>query len=324
MHRPPVWFWLFFVCTVSACATTQKPQPKVDIIEQLKADAAAVTPLLHTPLARSFAAQAGSLPHPGVHVVWKDKLRTRAFTNADYEKLSMAQREGLERAELDEEYFYTTRYGSPLSYTLPLDVLAAAGLADVRGVKLLDYGYGYVSHLKMLSALGADAAGIDVDAVLPLLYGADTSVHLYDGRFPEDAAVTAALGDGYDLFLSKNVLKMGYVHPPKPTPVERTLNLKVTDDEYVQAVAKLLKPRGWALVYNIYPAQKPEYIPWAEGKTPFAREVWERAGFEVLDFDRDDTPHLKEVARSLGCDKGEDAIDLEHDLFATYTLVRKR
>jgi hypothetical protein len=36
------------------------------------------------------------------------------------------------------------------------------------------------------------------------------------------------------------------------------------------------------------------------------------------------TRHLSEVARALGWDKGEDAIDLEHDLFATYTLVRKR
>jgi hypothetical protein len=255
-----------------------------------------------------------TLTPPGKHVVWRDK--TRAFSEQAYAALSAEERKGLERQELDEEYFFTTKYGSALSYVLALEKLP---LDTVQGLKVLDYGYGYITHLRLLQALGADARGVDADPLLPVLYAGE---NVYGGRFPDDAELVRAIGQGYGLFLSKNTLKMGFVHPSQPH--ERTLKLKASDDEYLAAVAALLEPKGWALVYNIYPAQKPDYIPWAEGKTPFAREAWERAGFDVLEFDRDDTARCREVARALGWDKGEDAMDLEHDLFATYTLARKR
>jgi hypothetical protein len=50
----------------------------------------------------------------------------------------------------------------------------------------------------------------------------------------------------------------------------------------------------------------------------------EDAGFMVLAFEKDDTPAARAMARSLGWDKGEDAMDVENDLFAQFTLCRKR
>jgi hypothetical protein len=303
----------------AACAARQQQPASTDSLEGLRRDSEAIKPLLRTDVSRAFAAATSTLTHPGRHVVWRDKAHTRAVSDADYPSLDDAARAGLERQELDEEYYFTTKYGSPLSYVLPLELLKDV---DARGLKLVDYGYGYVTHLKMLASLGADAHGVDADPLLPVLYAQEKDVTLHGGRFPEDVALTKTIGTGYGLFLSKNTLKMGFVHPSQPH--DRTLKLKVSDDEYLHAVAELLAPHGLALVYNLYPAQKPDYIPWAEGKTPFTREAWERAGFEVLDFDRDDTPRAREIAKALGWDKGEDATDLDRDLFATYTLARKR
>jgi hypothetical protein len=56
---------------------------------------------------------------------------------------------------------------------------------------------------------------------------------------------------------------------------------------------------------------------------PFDRATLERAGFEVLGFDVDDSVEARAVAKLLEWDQGEGAMKLE-DLFARYTLLRRR
>jgi hypothetical protein len=195
-----------------------------------------------------------------------------------------------------------------------------------------------VGQLKLLALLGAHAAGIEVDPMLPLLYAAENGpvqardrtqghLQLFHGRFPPDAALVTELGTGYDLFLSKNTLKRGYVHPEKPVPERQRIDLGVSDAEYVRAVHRLLKPGGFFLIYNLSPAPAPPdkpYIPWADGRSPFAETALRATGFEVIAFDRDDSPQARAMAHALGWDAGEQPMDLEKDLFATYTLARKR
>ena len=41
-------------------------------------------------------------------------------------------------------------------------------------------------------------------------------------------------------------------------------------------------------------------------------------------FDRDDSPAARRMAHALGWDAGDHPMDLEHDLFATYTLLRRK
>ncbi len=146
------------------------------------------------------------------------------------------------------------------------------------------------------------------------------------GSFPADAGVRDAVGGGYDLFLSKNVLKRGYIHPERPAEEKHIIKLGVDDETFVRTIYGMLVPGGRALIYNLAPAQAPPdkpYITWADGRCPFARELWEKAGFKVIEFDRDDTPAARAMGHTLGWDEGEDKMDLERDLFGTYTLVEK-
>jgi hypothetical protein len=70
------------------------------------------------------------------------------------------------------------------------------------------------------------------------------------------------------------------------------------------------------------PPGKP-YVPWADGRSPFAREMFEKVGFRVVAFEVDDTAAARAMARALGWDRGAEAMDLAHDLFGQYTLVQR-
>jgi hypothetical protein len=131
------------------------------------------------------------------------------------------------------------------------------------------------------------------------------------------------VGGGYDVFVSKNTLKRGYIHPEQQVDPRMLVHLRVDDETYVRAVFDLLKPGGFALIYNLSPAPAKEgepYKPWADGRSPFTRELYERVGFAVVAFDLDDSAAAREMGKALGWAEG---MDLEKDLFGTYTLLRK-
>jgi hypothetical protein len=276
----------------------------------IRAEAAALRPLVDSDVARRFVDAAAQLPPVAKRTV----------------------RVGGKRRVIDEEYFYTTRYGSPLAYARPLDLLARAGFDEVAGRTVVDFGYGGIGQLMMLASLGATAVGVDVDPLLRAMYaerdgrfGAGT-LRTVDGRWPADPIVRATVGGGYDLFLSKNVLKRGYIHPEQPVPERQTIRLGVDDEAFLRAVFEALKPGGRMLIYNLAPAPAPPgkpYIPWADARSPFPRELYERVGFRVDAFDVDDTAAARVMARALGWDRGPEAMNLERDLFALYTLVER-
>ena len=208
-------------------------------------------------------------------------------------------------------------------------------------MKIFDFGYGTVGHLRLLAGLGADVTGLDVNPLLRALYGApedqgpvksrrgrDGRLRLIDGRFPADKSVASNVGTNYDLIVSKNTLKRGYVHPERPVEPRQLLGLGVDDAQFVKALHDALKPGGRVMIYNICPAPSPPgqpYKNWADGRCPFAREVWESAGFRILAFDRDDSEAIRRVAHAaLGWDQGESSIDLKSDLFAQYSLMERR
>ena len=127
----------------------------------------------------------------------------------------------------------------------------------------------------------------------------------------------------FHLFVSKNTLKRGYIHPARPVDPGRLVHLGVSDEVFVTSVYRLLKPGGLFLIYNLHPAQAADdqpYLPWADGRSPFARDLCERLGFEVLTFDKDDSQAARHMGRLLGW---QDQMDLQHDLFATYTLLQR-
>src|SRR5262249_50579729 len=155
----------------------------------------------------------------------------------------------------DEQLYYTTKYGTPLAYARPFDLIAAAGLTDVAGKKILDYGYGTVGHLRLLASLGADVTGVDVDPFLAELYadpadqgivkgrsGRDGRITLVHGRWPNEADAYKKVGDGYDLIISKNTLKNGYLHPAQKVDKRMLIDLGCPDLRFVMALYSALKP----------------------------------------------------------------------------------
>ena len=140
----------------------------------------------------------------------------------------------------------------------------------------------------------------------------------------------ANVGSGYRLVISKNVLKKGYIHPDRPVENKKVLiDLGAPDDVVLKSFYDALEPGGFFLVYNICPALTPSdkpFVPWSDGRSPFTKEQIEKAGFEVVEFDRDDTDAVRKMGKLLGWDQpedGEPGMDLERDLSVLYTLMRK-
>jgi SAM-dependent methyltransferase len=291
------------------------------------------------PLVLSFLDAASELPSIAPRTLFHDSTRTRYFTAAEAAALPDSTRAKLVKRTLDESFYYNTRYGTPLAYSRPLEILYEAGLKDLDGKRVLDFGYGTIGHLRLLATLGASMTGVEVDPLLDKLYrergdtgtirgrsGRVGSIQLVNGHFPSDPAVRSAVGDGYDLFVSKNTLKNGYVHPAFPVDPRRLVHLEVDDSTFVREVFRILRPGGLAMIYNLCPAQNPPdkpYIPWADGRCPFPESMWRAAGFRVLAFDRDDNAAARRMGHALEWDRGESPMNLENDLFGAYTLVEK-
>lgn len=244
-------------------------------------------------------------------------------------QIRMGDRERL----VDESLYYQGRYGSPLSYSRAFDLAESAGLKLSQDSKVFDFGYGTIGQLKMLAAMGIDVVAADVDPILPLLYQTNQqppgqgSILLLDGQFPTDEKLTEQAGDQFDLFISKNTLKKGYIHPTREVTNPRQLiNLGVDDARFLSEIHRILKPNGYLVIYNLCPAKaKPDepYIPWADGECPFTREQLETAGFEILSLDQIDDPGARQMGKILGWD-ANGGMNLNDDLFAWYTIARKK
>jgi hypothetical protein len=317
----------------------QEAAPALTGTAKFRADAEALRTLVPSPLAQEFLGAASSLPDVAPRTLYFDPVIRRWYQKADTNSLDEQTRATLRERAVD---FYETKYGTPLAYARPIEILATAKLdPPVRTfdhARILDFGYGTIGHLKMLSALGASATGVDVDPMLPVLYSepGDLSlpegvpgahpgtVTLVDGQFPTGPGVYEKIGTGYDLFISKNTLKNGYIHPAQPVDPRMLVHLGIPDEGFVHSLYATLKPGGVAIIYNLCPAPAPEgkpYIPWADGRCPFPREMWEKAGFRVIAFDVNDDAPARTMARALGWDKS--GMNVDADLFAWYSVFQK-
>jgi hypothetical protein len=320
-------------------ATSPPAPPKESAVAVLQRDAKALLPLVRSDLARAFLDAASALPAVAPRRVYHDAEKTRYWSEADARRLPEAERKALTERTIDEEFYYNTNYGTPLAYARPLDILNL-GEGFLAGKRILDFGFGGVGQLRIFASLGADVTGVEVDPLTRALYSApgdqgaieginghDGRLSLVFGRFPADPGVQNAVGTAFDLFLSKNVLKRGYIHPEQPVKERHQIKLGVDDQTFVQTVHSMLNHGGRFFIYNITPAPnapgKP-YVSWADGRCPFPKKMLEDAGFHVVAYNKDDTPAVRAMARALGWDKGEDAMDVDNDLFAQFTLCQKR
>src|SRR5262245_10382676 len=304
-------------------------------VAEMQGEAKALSTLYRTPLVRDFLAAVPKLPSIQPRTVYRDSARTRAWSAREAAQLPDTLRAKLVPRTLDEKFYYDTRYGSPLAYARALEVLGGNGVKSVKGLRVADFGCGMLGQLRLLAENGAHAIGVDVDPLLPALYSepgdqgavGPGSVALATGQWPATEEMKRAVGEGLDLFISKNTLKNGYLHPAEKVDPRMLVHLGVSDSEFVMALAHSVKKGGRVLIYNLCPAPaapgKP-YIPWADGRCPFPRELWTAAGFKVVEFDRDDSEAARAMGHALGWDQGEGGMKLDTDLFATWSLFQRK
>jgi len=321
--------------------------PTPSIVELIRAEAGRLMPTVRCAESQRFLIGTSYLIFPGERTLHRHKETRAWITHAEFDALPEDQRGAYETRTVSESEYYLTKYGSPLAYTRPVDLLCEAlggGYASMRGKKFLDFGYGGVGHLRLIASLGCDVVGVEVDPYLKALYsdpmdsGAVEGVPIMDdgcppgtlklvhGRWPADEPVVSGVGGAFDVVMSKNTLKNGYLNPERPVDKRMLIDLGVAQEEFLAKVAEALKPGGLFLIYNICPGQSadPEkWIPWADGRSPFSREMFEAAGFEIITFDRIDDDAARAMGVALEWNKGARPMDLENDLFAMYTLVRK-
>ncbi len=323
------------IAWILACFGT--PQDAVVANATLKQEAAALADQATRELGRELLSAVAHLPAPEARTLFRDPSTNRWLSAAAARALDEAARAPLVETAWPSERFYTTKYGSPLAYLRAIEHVAeAGGWKSFSGRRVLDFGYGTIGHLRLMAANGADVVGVDVDSFLLALYAEESdqgrmevgekrgSVQLVEGRWPTSEDVRTAVGGGFDLFLSKNTLKRGYLHPEREADPSRLIQLGVSDAVFLERVFAILNPGGLMVMYNLCPKQSPPnepYIPWADGRCPFERELMEKTGFEILVFDRDDGPAARRQGRTLGWETAEQP--LEEHLFAEVTVLRK-
>ncbi|MFG0304908.1 MAG: class I SAM-dependent methyltransferase [Phycisphaerales bacterium JB040] len=320
-----------------ACSQAASAQEGPDYARE----AEALAELAETEAARAWLGEAAHLPEVPqrtVHISFRPK---RAYTAAQYEALPESEREGLrEKVCNAESGYYDTFYGTPLAYLRALDLAAAHMGGDEpfewEGVRILDFGYGQMGQLRMLAQRGAHAVGVDIDPILAAIYsepgdtgpverdgGKDGSVTLHHGAWPNEPemveAVEEAGGDGYDLIVSRNLLKRGYVAPIDGS--DAMVDLGGTASETLARFHDTLAPGGVFVIYNIGGEPDPSR-PWTDIACPWPAELLKDAGFEVLAYDVNEDAPARAVGRALGWDLGERPMDLTQ-LFGTYTILRR-
>jgi len=319
---------------VSACGTLSKNAALVapqGSLQALRREALALQAVMPpTPVVREFLGGVAKLPEVPPRTFYRDQQRRRWISEADWAQLPPTEASTWIPLVFDAETYYSTFYGTPLAYALALDVAAQHGVATLRGRRVVDYGYGAIGAVRLMADAGAQVIGIDIDPLLGLLYGASRAactmangaLCLLQANFPGDGS-QEAIGTGVQLFISKNTLKKGYVRPdagsaqivpPVPWP------------EFLRALRQTLAPGGVFLIYNINAKLDPaRYRPANDSRSPFTREEFEAAGFEVLAFDADDSANARRAGPAMGWDAKPIAGglgDLQNNLFAMATVAR--
>jgi SAM-dependent methyltransferase len=217
-----------------------------------------------------------------------------------------------------------------VSYVGPVAVLRQAGLRSWAGTRVLDYGCGAGAWLANIAAAGARATGIEVPAwattrvtisepdgvndLAPPAPGVPPARRLL-GNFPAWPDMREAVGGGYDIILSKNVLKKSYVR-------EDFVQLGATDEAFLGEMHDRLKPGGLFLIMNL--GSRPQAGAPAKGAedahAAFTGAQLRAAGFEVLADDVD----ASAVSSALLVRSGYDPEELGADKVETRVTLARR
>ncbi len=316
-------------------------------VQRLINEARLLEPLAHSDIARHFLNATAALPSIAPRTAYINEKTREYFSTAARDALPEARKNALSPVQLDEYRYYYTKGGSPLAYVRALDFAADENFRDLAGKLILDFGYGSIGQLRLLASLGAKVTGVDPDGYLAALYSERGdqgpvalapiasgffrergSVTLAHGLWPKDPKIVEQVGRGYHLILSKNTLKRGYIKPERKVDDKRLLiDLGVNDQVFLSSIYNALAPGGKLVIYNLYPKPsdpKEKFRPMTDGRSPYSRQQFEKAGLTVIALDAEDHVNARKMGRLLGWDKnqaGETVDDLETNLFALVTVV---
>ena len=330
----------------AASPVTTRAAAATPVLQRLVDEADALQPLAQSPLARRFLDATRALPPVSPRIVYLNEITREYFSATEKSALPAVAQKKLSEVLLDEYRYYFTKYGSPLAYLRALEMAAANGIGDIAGKRILDFGYGGIGQLRLLASLGAHVTGIDPDSYLDALYsvgrdqgavppatgmrrGHPGTITLAHGYWPKDPKMVERVGQGFDLILSKNTLKKGYIKPERKIDKRVQIDLGVNDETFLKSIHNTLNPGGKLIIYNLYPKPpvgKGAYNPQADARSPYTREQYERAGLQVLAFNVEDHAMARNMGRALKWDrndKGEITSDLDSSLFAMFTMVAR-
>ena len=330
---------------VDTPTTANSEAASTPVLQRLYDEAAALRGLAQSPLGQRFLDATRALPAVLTRIAYLNETTREYYSRGEKLALPAPAQGKLAEIQLDEYRYYYTKYGSPLAYLRALDLAAEHGIADVAGRRILDFGYGGIGHLRLLASLGAHVSGIDPDSYLDALYssardqgsvppagprrGHPGTITLAHGYWPKDPKMVERVGQGYDLILSKNTLKKGYVKPDRKIDKRQQIDLGVSDESFLKAIHDTLKPGGKLVIYNLYPKPpegKAAYNPQADARSPYTREQYEKAGLKVLAHNVEDHEAARNIGRALKWDrndKGDITSNLDTTLFAMYTIVAR-
>ncbi len=103
-----------------------------DILSVLRDETVRLLPWVESDLAREFLGAVERLPAGEARVLHRGPER-HYYSATEAAKLGDAEREKLEKIELDAASYYTTKYGTPLAYVRALDLVGGQGLKTLSG-----------------------------------------------------------------------------------------------------------------------------------------------------------------------------------------------
>ena len=297
----------------------------------LARDAAAIKPQLKQPATLEFLRGADTLTPQFSRVVYTDTKARRSISPAQYEALKGDERAAFAATTYDENFYFATYYGSPLAYARAVEIAAASGIASLNNTRILDIGYGAIGGPRMLAGAGAQVSAIDVDSLLSVLYretsdqgsingfdGRKGSLALFDGVFAGNTTLTRSIGKDYNLIITKNTMKRGFMKPESEK--KALVSFDASDEVLLDTIYDTLAPGGVFLIYNITGALNPAK-PSTDGRSPFTAEQFTKANLKVLAIDTNDDSAVRAMGKALGWDKQMG--DLDQNLFALYTVVQR-
>ena len=312
----------------------------------LRAEATALEPLMKAKLTHRFLDATAILPHITPRTVWFDSARTHYWNAAAAATLPDTMRARLVNRTLDEAFYYNTRYGIAARLQPARSRSSRGhGFSDVAGASASPTSAtARIGHLRLLASLGADADGHRRGpAARRALRGRPATrapitgprrqagrVTLVHGRWPARGRRScASVGGGYDLFISKNTLKNGYIHPAQPVESAhaRAPGRRATrrSSGELCRIAQAGRPRAHLQPVPRAGAARQALHPVGRRPLPVHARAVGEAGFQVLDFrPRRLRRGARDGARARLGPRRPSAMDLEHDLFGHWTLAKRR